>query len=415
MNVQMLEQQYEQARTFAYAQLNKFTAAAKAESRELGPAERSAIERAKAEAVDLKARLDQARSDQVAIAAIEDLTRGRQVNRPTHRAPAGGWAAMMSGGDLGAQFINSETFEWLQKTKHTRPQAWHSPSSELHATTLTSDSASGGDLIIADYQPGILALPTRRLVMADLFASAPTNSNAVAYMKETAYTNAANTVAEGTTKPESALVFDAESAPVRKIAHWVPVTDEMLEDVPALRGYINSRLRLGVQLEEDDQLLNGTTTLPDIVGILNRTGLAAAQARGTDTNADAIAKQIAAIATATELPPDGIVMHPTNWLTIQLTKDTNGQYYGQGPFAAPQRPTLWGLPVALTTAIAVNTALVGSFRGAAQLFRHGGIRVDVSNSHSDYFIKNLLAIRAEERLALAVYRPAAFGVVSGLN
>ena len=113
--------------------------------------------------------------------------------------------------------------------------------------------------------------------------------------------------------------------------------------------------------------------------------------------------------------PDAHVINPANWQTIQLSKDANGQYYGSGPFAGAQAPTLWGLPVAVTPSIVANTALTGAFRSSAQIFDHGGMRVDVSNSHSDFFIKNLVAIRAERRLALAVYRPAAFGTTTGLN
>jgi HK97 family phage major capsid protein len=151
---------------------------------------------------------------------------------------------------------------------------------------------------------------------------------------------------------------------------------------------------------------------PAIRGILNRTGLATSIARGSETNADAILAQIAAIQAGTNLQPDGVVMHPSNWKAIQLTKGTNGQYYGAGPFESPQRPTLWGVRVALTSAITANTALVGCFRTAAQIFRKGGLRVEASNSHASFFVENKIAIRAEERLALAVYRASAFGIVT---
>jgi HK97 family phage major capsid protein len=130
---------------------------------------------------------------------------------------------------------------------------------------------------------------------------------------------------------------------------------------------------------------------------------------------DAIARQIAAIATTSFIYPDGIVMNPTNWFTVQTSKDANGQYFGAGPFAPMQAATMWGLPVAPTPSIVANTALVGAFGSMSQVFRKGGIRVEASNSHQDFFIKNLVAIRAEERLALAVYRPASFGKVTGLN
>src|SRR5262249_3527123 len=141
-------------------------------------------------------------------------------------------------------------------------------------TTLTEDPASGGGLVVPDVQPGIIPLPTRKIVVADLLAPGTTTSNAVTFMEETTFTNAAAPVAEGTAKPESALVFTQKTESVRKLAHWLPVTDEILEDVAQLTSYINQRLRLGVQLAEDDQLLNGNGTAPNLLGLLNRTGLA---------------------------------------------------------------------------------------------------------------------------------------------
>jgi HK97 family phage major capsid protein len=170
-----------------------------------------------------------------------------------------------------------------------------------------------------------------------------------------------------------------------------------------------------LDLTEEDQLLNGSGTLPALRGILNRVGLATAVARGADTNVDAIFKQIWAIFTTSFIMPDGIVMNPANWQTIALSKDANGQYYGGGPYAPMMNQTLWGLPVVKTPTIAANTGLVGAFRQASQIFRKGGVRVDVSNSHANFFVENKTAIRAEERLALAVYRPGAFGTITGLN
>jgi HK97 family phage major capsid protein len=236
-------------------------------------------------------------------------------------------------------------------------------------------------------------------------------------MKETTFTNAADTVAEGGTKPESTLIFDAVSDQVRKIAHWLPVTEEMLEDVQQARSYIDGRLRVGVQLAEDDQLLQGSGVAPDVLGVLNRPGLTAATVRtDPETAADAIARAIAAVEAASMLPVDGIVMNPINWLSIVLAKTDGGDYIGGSPFETPLVPRLWGRPVAITPAIIAGTALVGSFAGGGgQIFRHGGIRVEASNSHADFFVKNLTALRAEERLALAIYRASAFGTVTALT
>ena len=107
-------------------------------------------------------------------------------------------------------------------------------------------------------------------------------------------------------------------------------------------------------------------------------------------------------------------MNPVNWATCQLMKTTQGLYIGAGPWNTPQTPTMWGLQVAVTPVMAVGKAMIGAYQTAAQLFRRGGMRVEATNSHQDFFVKNLVAIRAEERLALAVYRDAAFGSVSAL-
>ncbi|HXG72959.1 MAG TPA: phage major capsid protein [Gemmatimonadaceae bacterium] len=413
--IQKLEQDYEHARTYAVTQSNKFKNAAANEGRDLGPGERSAIESAVNAATEARTRLDRVKGNQSQSAEIDRLTagmgsnNGHSIGRPSNQA-----TRIVGGGTLGAEFVNSDAFRWLKDNKNSLAGKWNSPVSEISAATLSTDAASGGDLVIADFRPGILALPTRPTRVSDLFAVAQTDSNLITYMKETTFTNASAAVAEGALKPESTLIFDAVSDPVQKVAHWLPVTDEMLEDVPALRSYLDVRLRLGVELTLEDQLLNGNGTAPNLRGILNRTGLATAIARGVDTNADAILKQIAAIETATNLRPDAVVVHPDNWKTILMSKDANGQYYGAGPFAGPQGPTLWGLPVAITSAIVANTALVGCFKTAAQIYRKGGLRVDISNSHSDFFIRNMVAVRAELRAALATYRTSAFGVVTNL-
>jgi len=323
---------------------------------------------------------------------------------------------------LGTQWAESDAGQFFLKKRHHGTRNWSSPVAELYdplklqATTLTEGSASGGKLIVPEYKSGIMPLLFKKLTIRDLLASGSTNSTSIVYMVETTFTNAAATVAEGAAKPESALVFDQKTDPVVKLAHWIPVTEEMLEDVAQIRSYIDARLRLGLQLTEEDQLLNGDGILPNLLGIMNRPGLGASIAVGVapDSAADAIFRQMMALFNTSFVPADGIVMNPANWSKIALTKDSTGNYIGGGPFQPAQSPTLWGLPIDVTPSIAAGTALVGAFGTQAQVFDHGGVRVEASNSHQDYFIKNLVAIRAEMREGLAVYRPASFGKVTAL-
>jgi HK97 family phage major capsid protein len=282
---------------------------------------------------------------------------------------------------------------------------------------LTDGAGSGGALVVPQYVPGI-QFPQRRLVVADLFAQGVTNTGMVTFMREKTFTNAAAAVAQGAAKPESALVFESATSKVEKVAHWLPVTEEMLEDVPQLQSYIDARLSLGVEIAEEDELLNGTGVSPHILGILLTPGLTASypQPATGENNADTLAKQTLAVYGASFLMPDGYVLNPANWATTVLLKDGTNNYLVGNPFGASLvASSLWGLPVAVTPAIAAGTGLVGAFKTGAQVFRHGGIRVESSNSHQDYFVKNLVAIRAEERLALATYRPAAFGTVTALD
>jgi HK97 family phage major capsid protein len=424
LNFDALARKLADRKAAAAAVLEKQMKAAEGDGTDKNPArartkeERDEVEAILAECRDIHGKLELAKADVSQRDEIERLMNqvGSGVTRSNLETSQN--RAMKS---LGQQLVDDPGFrDFIKRQGHRSSSAWISPMVELtdgglRATTLDTTSGSGGPLIVSDYRPGIVPLLFKRLVVADLLASGTTDSNSVTYMKETTFTNAAAPTTEGAAKPESTLVFAQVTDNVQKIAHFLPVTEEMLEDVAQTRSYVDGRLRLGVQLTEEDQLLNGSGTPPAIRGLLNRSGLTAAQARGTDTNADAIFKQITTIATTVFIDPDGVVLNPVNWQTIMLAKDANGQYYGAGPFASAQQMTIWGLPAVRTPSIASGTALVGAYAQAAQVFRKGGIRVEASNSHQDFFIKNLVAIRAEERLALAVYRPAAFGTVTGLN
>jgi HK97 family phage major capsid protein len=379
--------------------------------REWTKEERAELEALAVEGRAIKARIEAAQGDANLMAEFERLTAGMA------QAAAEGNAARETRQvrSIGQQFIADPLYRaWIKDGGHKRVGSL-SPGVELHATTLDTTAGSGGPLILPDTRPGIVELLFKRLVVADLIAPGTTDSNSVAFMKEKTFTNAADAVAEAGPKPESTLVFEAATSAVRKIAHWIPVTEEMLEDFAQTASIIDSRLRLGLELKEEDELLNGSGVAPHLLGLMTLPGLTPAQARGADSNMDAIFKQMTTIGTTVFVMPDGVVINPINWQTIQLLKNAAGNYLGSGPWAPAQAATVWGVPAAVTPSIVANTALVGAFRSSAQTFRKGGVRVESSNSHASFFVNNLVAIRAEERLALAVYREAAFGKVTGLN
>ncbi|WP_230670752.1 phage major capsid protein [Rathayibacter sp. Leaf248] len=324
---------------------------------------------------------------------------------------------------IGHQFVNSQGYKSL--IERGLKGNWTTSDVEVKAPLLqgTAGAPAGGYQVTNQpaVQAGVVEQRFRTLTISDLFPGGTTTSPLIRYLVESVVTNGAAAVPEGGVKPESTLAFTKVDEVLHKIATFLPISDEMLEDWAQARSYIDARLILFVKLAEEAQLLSGDGTGANLVGLLNRPGLATPIARGAapsaaDDNAmDAIYRQITRIRTTQFLEPDAVVIDPLGWEGIALSKNAQGAYYSQGPFVTEATPSLWGKRVVSTPAIAASTALVGAFAQGGQIFRKGGITVEASNSHADYFQKNLTALRAEERLALAVYRPGAFGLVTALN
>lgn len=262
----------------------------------------------------------------------------------------------------------------------------------------------------------VVPYPLRPLRMADIIPQTTTEANIIRYMEQTVFGDSAATVSESGVKPEGQTEYVERSDEVEKIAIWLPVTEEALEDAPQLRALLDEYLREAVRREEEDQLLGGNGTRPNLLGFLNKPGVQT-QARGSDSNADAIFKAFTLVRwTSTAFAePSAVVIHPNNWETIRLSKTSGDGAYLFGQPYLTGFDTLWGKPVVVTPAITANTALTGDFQMFSRIYRKTGLRIDISDSHSDYFIYNKLAIRAEERLTLAIFRGAAFAKVTGLN
>jgi hypothetical protein len=261
--------------------------------------------------------------------------------------------------------------------------------------------------------PVAMALESR--TVADLMLQGNTDANTLEYYEETTFTNAAAATAEGDSKPESAIGYTLRTESVRKIAHFIPATKEALDDVSFLESTLRGRLAFGVMRIEEANLLTGNGTAPNLRGLLNRTGIQT-QAKGTDPTPDAIYRamqKVRGAAGAGFAEPTAVVLHPNDWTDIKLLRTADGIYiWGNPSDEGPDR--IWGLPVRQTTAMTENTGMVGAFRPHAEVIRREGVQITLSTEHSTFFIENKVAILAESRLALAVYRPSAFCSVTGI-
>lgn len=258
----------------------------------------------------------------------------------------------------------------------------------------------------------------RRLTVSDLLAQGSISGNALTYWTQGTLTGDVTSIAEGGTKPSLNFAFSQVTETLTKLAGVTKVSDEMMSDLDFLVSVIQSQLGQRLGVVEEDQLLNGNGTAPNLRGLLNRVGVqtyATTATYSAKKGMDALFHALTMIRTGSFIEPDGIVINPTDYEALRLGVDGNVQYYGGGPFTGAygnsgiqQQPGLWGLPTVVTPAIAAGTVLVGAFGTGAQVFRKGGVRLETTNSNEDDFKKNLVAWRIEERVALACYYPAAF-------
>jgi len=309
---------------------------------------------------------------------------------------------------LGQLFVESEAYKSRRDAKNIEVQL--NDFNYLEQKTLMETGAGYAPQAIRTGR--VVEYAHRRLIVADVIPQSETDQNAVVYMEETTSTNNAATRAEGGQAGESAIAFTERTDAVREIATFIPVTEIQIEDVPGVQSLIDNRLLTFLGLTEEVQLLTGDGNSPNLTGFLVKSGVQS-QAKGADPVPDAIYKAMTLVRYTGMAEPSAIMMHPNDWEGVRLLRTTDGIYIWGSPADAGNE-RIWGLPVVLTTAETENTALLGDFQLYSEIKRRRGANVKVSNSHSDYFIKGKLAIRADERLALAIYRAAAFCKVTGI-
>lgn len=276
-------------------------------------------------------------------------------------------------------------------------------------TSLTTDAAGSAGAAVAPMRlTGIVTPPQRPLTVRDLLMQGTTDSNAITYVREKLFTNnAAAQASEGAKKAQSDLQLEEVTVGVKTLAHYVKASRQILDDAAMLESYINGRLAYGLKLVEDKQLLNGDGSAGGLQGLSQ-----AAQAfadKATMKNYTIIDQlRLAQLQVAlSDYPANGFVLNPIDWAKIELEKDGQGRHIIGNPQSLAQ-PTLWGIPVVQTQAITAGSFLTGAFNMGAQIFDRQQLGVAVSTENEDDFVKNLVTILCEERLALAIYRPEAF-------
>ncbi len=343
----------------------------------------------------------------------EELERLNRAQRPPFATGGGGIGGGFDGmggheragrKTLGQLVVESKAF------REYRGGAGPVSSVEIDVKTLMSTSAGYDPEDTRTGKVLLSALQQPRVV--DLVPKTTTKQSTVLYMEETTHTNNAAEAAEAATYGESALAYTERSSEVRKIAVSLPVTDEMMEDTERLQNLIDQRLQFMLQKRLDSQILVGSGTAPNLRGVNNLSGINT-QAKGTDPVFDAVYKGIVLIQTTAFEDPDGIVMHPSDWQDIRLTRTADGIYILGSP-GDDVAPRLFGLPVIPTTHQTQNTAVVGCWRMHSELAMRRGIEVQISDSHSTYFVEGKKMLRADLRCALIFDRATAFCTVTGI-
>lgn len=306
----------------------------------------------------------------------------------------------------GQQMIESDKFKEFVAQPNPRGKVDFETKANL--TSLTTDAGgSVGDGIVPTRQPGIQPLPQRRLTIRDLLTPGRMDGSLMEYAQETGFTNAAAPVAEGAAKPQSDIQLDLLSTSAKVIAHYMKASRQVLSDVNQLKSIIDQRLLFGLKMTEEAQLLNGDGTGQNLLGIIPQaTAYSAPITLSSPTSIDVMRLAMLQAALA-EFPATGHVMNPVDWAWIETMKDTDGHYLIGNPQGS-LAPTLWNLPVVTTQAMTVDKFLTGAFKLGAQIFDRWDARVEVATENEDDFIKNMVTVLCEERLALAVYRPEAF-------
>lgn len=378
----------------------EIAAKAKAEGRAFTPEEAKEVEGHIAKSDELQAQIKAAEDTEALMAKAFAVPDGK----PSSKAHPEGMAAKLAA-DPG--YVSAITGAKSRTRFSARTE-------EFEAKDFSTGMPADSGLVQTQYGR-VMENVLRRPTVASLLGSGTMSATTLTYYVQGPTTGGFATVAELGEKPTIDFGFEPEVETLTKLAGITKMSDESLEDVPYLTSVIQSQLLRLLAITEEDQLLNGDGTGTNLTGLLNRSGILTETSASADDDIDAIFRAMTNVELATQLPVDAVVINPLDYQELRLSRDANGQYYAGGPFTGAygngsfgMNPGLWQQNTVVTSAIAQGTALVGSFATAGQVLRKGGVSVEMTNTDADDWRHNRVAIRAEERLMLAVYQPSAF-------
>lgn len=311
---------------------------------------------------------------------------------------------------LGGLIVNSDDYKaFIGGMMDDRPANGQTFRTQVQANTITGQDggspAENSDVLVpADRRAGIVPGAFRKLRVLDMLTTIPTQSNAVEFTKENAWTNNAAETNEGEVKSESDLTFTQDNANVRTIAHTIKLSVQILSDAPALRAYVNRRMVHGVNQRLDTQLVAGDGTSPNLDGMLNTGNFTAFAPTASETAIDGLNRAKEALELA-DYAATGILMNPADWYAIERLKTADLTYLVGDPFGQII-PRLWGLPIVTSKAITAGSFLMADFEIAYEHYSRSGIAVEFGYVNDD-FARNLITMRAERRDALATLNAVA--------
>lgn len=348
---------------------------------------------------DIKNRIDEQKAENEKIYDLLDKAEAKMQR-------GGGVGAPQSIGDM---MIKSGAFDGM--TPESRGSWQHTIEAKDITNVGNTQASPNRNVLVPEHNAGFLNPIDQPLSVRGLIPAGQTSSNVIQRTEEDTFTNNAAPVAEGAAKPQSDITFKRGQVNVEKIAHWIRVSSEVLSDAPMLRSYIDMRLRYGVDFKEEDQLLNGNGTSPNLDGLLNTGNFTAydntfltgvTPTDGVDDMRIAKEQVNSSFMTAT-----GVILNHKDWAKIELLRDGDGKYL-YASVTTGLAPRLWGMRVAASHSLAEGKFHVGSFAIGAQIWDRWAMRIMASNEDQDNFINNKVTILAEKRLALEVFRPDAF-------